>query len=414
MSRFHVYISPFATDSGEGYADEIEVSDDIDWSSLGSIVHALDNTDYDIGVFRNSSFRFRLSNDAGLYSEPGTSESIFKYRRGDSLVRITWEPGERAPVCGFFLADGLTPLSEEVEIFKGLLNDDTAESDIDDQIVTFTALGFESLFARTEIGSAGDTLYDSINPGDLLSSIVYKLVNQAPFNELVEVSLANIALGQNAAIDDKSELENSTVLEALGTILLATNSVLYVRDGVLIVSPRAPGEDLAYTFYGQASRRGVENIAQISSLRNGENRVFNYFTWKDTTILRKDDSSVDRYGVFKKEISLDLITDTAKRELLLDSLLSEFGSPQSEFDLVTPIEPDRLVLFLLDKVSVDYPTLSLPTDETTAIYNVTDYNESRYARNIFALTIEANDRFKILERRINIREESIQFRMRKI
>lgn len=416
MSRFHLYITPFADDTGSAYGDEVEVTQHLTSDGVGDIAQALDNTEYDIGVFRNGNFNLKLLNDTGKYSPAGSTESIFKYKRGGSLFRVTWEPGNFPLICGFFQAGLRAYVSEEVTIFSGLIKDDATSSDIDDEIVNFAALGYESLLATMTAGESGETPYDSINVGDTLSQVIFKLLDQAPFNELVDVQAENIVTGTSATIDVKTELQNKTVLEALQELLLASNSVLYIRDGVVYVSARTAGAELAYTFYGQASSLGIENVVNIQGYRNGENRIFNFVTWKDTTTRSSDASSIEKYQVQKKEIELSVITDTTKRTTLLNAIVAEFAQPKREFDLITPIRPDRLDLFLLDKVSVDYPSMALlpPGGRNVAIYQIGEYDRDYYAESVFALTIESSARFKIMSRRVNFRDETITFHLREI
>lgn len=413
MSQLHVYIRPFASDAGDtGFDTAIEVTKDVDLQGLGQISQSLDNTEYDVGIFRNSSVRLTLRNDHGRYSEPGEPESIFRFRRGGSLLIVTWEPGTPLK-CGFFKPGRNTILSEEVELFRGLISDNTAGSSIADQTVTIDALGFESLFARMTVGASGEEPYDSIGSTDLLSEVLYAIVNQSLFTDHVTVDADNIVLGQDANVDTKEPLENKTVLEVLNQILLGSNSVLYIKDSILFVAPRTANEALAYTFYGQAALNGVENVLDIKNFRGGENRIFNFWAWEDTAILAKDDTSISQYGVFKKEVDVELVTDQAKRTTLLGALRDEFSLPKREFDLVAAFDLTRLGLFLLDKVSVDYPTVALPPDSgEVAIYGIGEYEVNRYAYSLFLLTIEATDRFKIMDRKLNLKDETISFRMR--
>lgn len=411
MSKIHVYITPFDDDGN--YTDEIEVTDDVDLKTLGTITNSLDNNEFDIGVFRTSNVKLNLINQDGRYSEADAIRSIFKFKRIDSLVRITWEPGDHKLYAGFFTPSDCPVVSEEIDIFKGLLNDEPSKMDARKQNIRFTVLGLEDLFDRVEVPIA------SISNGDSFETVFLTLLNQTAITDLLTVSAGNINAGINETIDDKSALENKTVLQALKQMLLPSNSVLIIENNTVIISPREASASLDFTFYGQSSRNGVENILDISDITDGQNRVFNYFTWADTTELDQSVSSVTQYGIRPKEIDTNLIDDasTSKIGNILNSLLTEFQDPKKEFNLVTPLTVDTLGLGLLDRVSVDYPTIVLESDEgdipfydTGLIYDT----GVTYPAEIGTLEILSSERFKILERRVNLKTETIDFRLRTI
>ena len=121
MARRRVYIAPFLPD-GSGYDAFRDVTSDVEFSSLGAITSTLDVSDYDIGIFTNSSMSINLQNSFGLYSDVSNDNSIFQFKRGDSLVKITWDLSDYP----FF--PGISKPGEiaggEIEVFRGLLNDD--------------------------------------------------------------------------------------------------------------------------------------------------------------------------------------------------------------------------------------------------------------------------------------------------
>jgi hypothetical protein len=409
VSKIHVYIKPFANDQGTGYADEwIEVTDDV--TDLGNLTQALDNTQYDVGVFRASNMKLSLSNHDGRYSDVDKVESIFKYKRGDSLVRLSWEPGDGPLVAGFFVAGAPGSIvSEEVVVFEGVLSDLATQSDIDDVDVDFQVLGFESMLAEMLVPFA------DVANGDTFAEIILACLDQVPFNALVTVSAGNITTGTVVAIDDKSSLETRTVLEALKQILIAANSVLYIRDGAVHVGPRTASDDLAFTFYGPGSLVGIPNIVDIDKYRTGLNRVFNYWTWRDTVVLAEDATSNQKYGTQPKEVSVDVVTDAAKKLAIVTALNDEFKNPKREMDLDAFITPATLELFLLDKIAIDYPSVALPVESRrTAQYEVSPYDRDYYADELLPLTIESTARFKVMTRIVDWKNETLKFSLREI
>jgi hypothetical protein len=407
VATFHVYIKPYADDQGSAYGSWTEVSDDV--VSINTLSQQLDNTDYDIGVFRSSNCKVKFRNDHGLYGPIGTLETMFKYRRGTSKVKVTWEPGDTPLICGFFLAGAPTAiLSEEVDVFEGILDDTTSKSPIDEQTIEFLIQGYESVLADM----AAPT---SIANGDTLASAIYAILNQAPFNQYVTVSLANIVTGAVVTIDDVTKLANKTCLEALKLILFPSSSVLYVKNNIAYVAPRTPGADLAYSFYGWASVNGLENIINIDNFTTGENRIYNYLTWNNTSLLSQDATSVQLNGVQKKEVTLDIITDNTKRTTLLNAIRDEFKDKKREMHLTAKLEDSTLVLGLLDRVLVDYPAEYVVKDnEAVAIYGIGTYGVNYYAEPITRLQIETTARFKILARKVDFVNQTIQFQLREI
>lgn len=412
MGRTRVYIKPFVDDAGTGYVDSwVEVSQDI--VSIGVLSHSLDLTEYDLGIFRAANLKLSLRNDRGLYSDVGAFESIFKYKRGESLVRVTWEPGDHDVVCGFFDAGQPNAiLTDPLEVFEGLLNDDASKSDIDDIKVDFQIMGYESLLQKLVVPFA------DIANGELLSSIIYKFLNQAPFNQRVNVSALNISCATDVVIDDKTKLENKLVLDALKNsdgILALANSVLFIRNGSVYVKGRTATADLIYEFYGPGSQRGIENIVDIAGYRPGVNRLFNYVTWKDTTLLSQDLSSKEKYGAFKKEMSSDLITNNTRRTTIITAIKDEFGTAKREMELETWVDTERYALFLLDKVAIDYPAPIVPREQSNyAVFERDKYDERKYADELTTLTIESTARFKIISRRFDFIAEKITYGLREV
>jgi len=409
VSMFKTYLKPFADDTGSAYAtDWIDITDDV--GEYGGLTQALDNTEYEVGVFRTANLKLSLLNHHGKYSDVGGVYSLFRYKRSDSLIKVTWQPGNHPLVCGFFTAGSPDAiLSEEVTLFEGMLSDIATQSKIDDADIDFQVLGYESLLAQMTVP------YSSISNGNSLATAIYTCLNQSPFNTRVTVSSGNITTGASATIDDKADLENKTVLEALKTMLLASNSVLYIRDNVVYVGPRTASTDLEFTFYGPGASAGIENIDDITNFRIGLNKIRNYWTWKNTTLVQQDTSSVTLYGVQKREINLAIITNTTKRNTLLSALLAEFQDVKREMIVETAMTPSTLALYLLDKVSVDYPSVALVNEnEAAALYGIGEYDVNYYADELLTVTIEDTARFKIMSRVLDFKNEVIKFALREV
>ncbi len=408
MARWRVYVKPL-NDLGEYLDDFIEITTDV--VDLGGPKQGIDNTDFDVGVIKNSGFNISLRNDHGKYSDVDEIRSIFKYTRRNSIIRVTWDFRDYDLICGFFNV-GQEPLGGEYTVFEGLISDVSSTNNIAQQNATFTILGYESILDQIEVP------YSSLSNGDTFAEVIYDCINQAPFNELVTVSSSNISLGTNLAIDDKSSLENKTVGGVLQDILLASNSVLYIKDNTVYVTSRSASASVQFTFYGQATDNGIENIINIPKFRDGLNRLFNLWTWPETTFDSRDTTSIANYGVRSKEMSVDVISDSsaAKIQSILDANKTEFAFPKIELDLETPVWYDVLALDILDKVDIDYPTVLIPYDGgILPRYGINLYDGTAvYPYEQWTLTLNTDTKFKILSKRLDVKKQTITFGLREV
>jgi len=407
MGAIKVFIKPFNTD-GTYQDDFIDITADVSEDTIGSISQKLDGSDFDTGIFQNSSFSMRLNNQSGYYNDVGSLTSVFQYRRAGTLVRVTWLFGEYEPICGSAIC-GEAVLGPQEVFYEGLLEDKTTSVNIETNLVTFNVLGRSSLFETVEKPSAKPGTSDTVKQG------IYDILNQSEITALLTIDIDNVDPDLNFQIDDVSPFENNTVKEVLDDLLAASNSVLVIEDDVVYVKSRDASVDLMYTFYGQASPRGIENIADITNYKNGMNRTFNMWTWADTSLVARNTSSIQSYGVRKKEISYDFVTNNTTRQSILDNLVGEFGDPKIEFDLKGLWDIDTIQLNQLDKVSVDYPSTSVAVgDALLPIYGVAKYGADKYPFTEFALAIDTSERFKIIGITVDIKNQEVVFKMREV
>lgn len=408
MSHFNVYLKPFNEDGS--YSDDwLDITEDVNFSSIGDIRQSVDDDEYDVGVFKFSDFNLELRNEHGRYSDVDGLKSIFRYKRADSLLKLTWVEADEEPYTGVCIAGDALCGNDEIEIFQGLLTDEATETDIKDQTARFRVRGRESIFAQVEAP------FSSLANGDLVSAIIKDCLNQSDITSLLTYSSSNIVPGNDVVVDDVSEYQNKTVKEVLDDLLLISNSVLYVKDGTIYVSSRDGGSTVSETFYGQASNNGIESIISIEKLRTGLNQTFNYWTWAETTLIKKDNDSIALYGVRKKEISHGPITTDATREDLLTDLKDEFSTPKLSFVLKTPLSPARIPLSILDRVTVDYPTVFYTTEQVPVpVYGVSRYGESSYPLGEWSLTLGDNEPLKIMGKVIKIKDQILEFSLKRI
>lgn len=405
MSKFRVYIKPF-NESGEYQSDFIDITRDVLFSSMGDIRRKIDNDEYNVGLFKFDSINLSVRNEHGRFSDANLLGSIFKFKRSDSIVKITWEVEDDGPYCGVAVA-GDCFLSEEIEVFMGLLNDQSAQTDIRQQNLNFSVMGLESVFDRAIVPFA------DISNGDLISAVILDCLNQPVITNLLTVDAGNIALGLDQTIDDITSLENKTVKQALDDLLFLSNSVLYIDGQSVFIKSRSPSATVLNTYYGQASDLGIENIESIGAIRTGINRTFNFWTWAETSLFAEDESSINRNGVRKKEISSDLITNSTKRQNILNSLRTEFAFPKMEMELRTYLDYDFFDLGFFSKINIDYPAISFPSaGSMLPVYGSAIYGEAVYPETLFSLVLTSLDEFKITGFVVSIKNQSYALTLR--
>jgi hypothetical protein len=404
MSRVRVYLQTF-DDDGVYTGTWSEITNDVREAGVSAITQSLDMTEFDIGVIRNSSIDLKLRNDHGRYSDVGNIDSVFRYTRANSLVKVTWNRADR-DVPPRLLRPGIDFISQEEECYIGLLNDDSAKMGLVDHEVSFRVLGRESVLDQVAVPAG-------LVNGDTVSEILLHILNQSRVTNLLTVSALNLNPGLDSAWDDVSVFENQTVREALPDLLLASNSVLYIEGDAIVVSSRAPGETVAMEFYGQGTVNGRENILNVKDITSGRARILNYVRWQDTSLLETDASSVTRNGIRTRDpIDIEGITTQATREAILESIRDEFANPKREFTLVTPLTYESLELALLDRVSIDYPHVSI--DPNDPMYGFAEYEVALYPQPLTNFEILPEDGFKIIAKKTDLLKEEVELHLREI
>ena len=404
--RWRVYLKLF-DDNGDYQSDWLEITDDVDMDSIGSISKDLDNTEYDVGVYRASNFKMKLRNTAGRFSDIGSPNTIFSYKRSNTLVKVTWEHTDETAICGIALADECWT-SEEITVFTGLLNDEASEIELASQSISFTVLGRESIFQKCVVP------YSSISAGQSLNTVLYTILNQSDITAVMTIDSGNISVGLNQTLDVVTNLENKTVQEALSELLLMGNAVMYLDGDSLIISARTATASVIKTFYGQGSSQGSENIQDVKKLKSGIARTFNFWTWQDTALYSEDASSRALYLTRKKEIGSDSFTDTSKRTSILNSLRDEFGLPKQEMDLYTPLNYETMDLELLDRIAIDYPVVYAEQLNELPVCGSAVLGAAVLPNVIYDFSITTETNFKILGKSIDVKSGIVKLKIRQV
>lgn len=404
MIRF--YITPFL-DSGD-FGSEVEVTPDVDLSSIGKIKRTLDNSEYDIGVFRYNSLSLKLHNWHGKYSDVENLRSMFRYNRSGSKVRVTWAPAEPA-ICGVLVC-GESILSEEVDIYLGILNDESTAMDADNQIIDFQVLSFDSIFAKVEVP------FSELDGSDTLADILFKTLNQSLVTKYMDVAADDIDLDVDYIPDDLSWFENKTGKELIAKVLLLANSVIYLIGDRIYAKGRTPAESVSKSFYGQASDLGNENVYGISEFRNGQNRIINFARWDESAVVSRANDSIERWGVRPIDLDAEFVTDAGKQALSSDSIVAEFEDPKRELTLDTPIAPDVVALQFLDRVDIDYPTVVEVSGKNLPKIGITEIGdiESPLPYLLWDFQLRQEQNFKIMGIEFDLKKEMASLSLREI
>lgn len=410
MSRVRIYLMPFQ-ESGEYQADWLDVSDDVDKNSLGSIRRTLENSDFDLGLLTNSSFSLTLRNDHGKFSEVGEVNSIFLYKRSDTRVKITWDFADE-PFHSYNTSP-FSPVGDETMVFEGLLSDESSTMGMRDQTINFDVLGYEAILDRIQTPDWVGTPPASNFVSELLNSLLSAVIASPLASPLFVNDLGFIDPFEDPEFDDLTVFENKTARESLAMLLNASNSIIFIDAGIFKVQGRVASEAIVANFNGQGSDRGPENIIDLKEIRSGLNRTFNFFTWRATALFSSDVSSISRLGIRKKEIAIDGITTGATQQLILDSYRTEFANQKQELILETPITQALLALKPLDQVSLDVPHVSTQIEQL-ATYEISRYGTAVYPTVISAFQVLPTDTFKVLGLEFNLKTDSLILKLRRI
>jgi len=403
MSYFRAFIIPFG-DDGE-YGDEIEVTTDVSFDSIGKISQKVDNSEYDVGILTYNDFTLKLRNEHGFYSKAGEPASIFNIKRNDSIFKVKWQVEPEGCICGMFKA-GRKKLSLTLDVYEGFIKDIAVEENVNDQNVVLKVLSLESILSQVDVPV-------TVATGDTMEETLFKILNQTILTDLFEIDTANWTLGVDLELDDAAPLLTMTGKEALDELLLLSNSILFIKERVLIITARIVTTDLKFEFYGPSSIIGLENIQDISNINTGISRAFNFWTWNGSNFKVVNSSSIATFGVRKKEITSDIVTNTVKRQTIAAALAAEFGDPRDTLKITTPMNYDTRPLFFLDKIKVDFPTIYKVADgETLPIYGASFYGEAVYPKRESFLTIDYERNFKIMGVGVDVKNNLIEFEIR--
>lgn len=418
MSNVRVVVYPFLNDGTVG-SDPVEITSDLILSGL-KIKQKIDLTQYGVGVFRFDDVTLTLRNDHGYYSDADFEDSIFNFKRRDTLVEIYWEPGLDGLYCGFFDAGDPTAYISELDfstkagiVFSGIINDETSSTKDEDQTISFRVLGLEALYDRV--------LFSNPLFATDLDTMLYNLSNQSPITDYCTVDASNFNTATNITPDAVDDLRGTKGTEGLKRMLFLGNSVLTIdpTTKAIIVKPRTTLGSVKTVFYGSGSSSGMENFIDINNFNAGLSKTYNVWVWGSANPYNasSDSTSIATYNRRTQEISDEMISDTstAKQTTILNSYLAEFQNPKQEFKLTAPMTDTNKDIQVLDQVQLNSPQ-PLFVEEGAAIttFGTGVYEVDRYPYELGVSEIDDDSNFKVIEREIDVVSDMIVFTLRQV
>lgn len=250
MTNYQVFVTPLKSQGV--YGAEIEISDWVVADNIGTITRSIDSTDYDIGIYTFNDVTLVCDASDGYLADQTDSRSIFQFQRNAAKIRIV------------FLKDGVA-----LSTFYGIINEDGSTMDDTSETVSLTIMGVDSILQTAVIGKG------VISDGLTFQQVFIAILNSA-VNGVLNIHPANINPTYNGTIDVGSSFDNKSAKDALDSLLLPSNSILWVDSSQNVyVQPRSNTDNKPLYLYGRGDLLDRENIIQIANWNNGLQRTFN-------------------------------------------------------------------------------------------------------------------------------------------
>jgi len=411
--RVRLFVAPF-DDLGnlsktDGEIDNwTEITDDVDIASIGAISKAIDRNDIQIGLVNVSTYSFKISNLKGRYSEVPIATSIFKFARKGTPVRITFDLADVEPFWNIAKYATFT-LSDEIEIFRGLLDDSGTKMNLLNHMLNFTVIGRESLVDQV--------LTPALTAGvDTVKTAILAILDQTKITDHVTVLAANINPSNNPILDVTTGYVGETGKESLEELLLIGNSILFIDENSnFILKDRVPTGSSLETLVGPTSDTAVQTLINISQIDPGTDQIINFVTIKDSSVSASDATSQSQFGIRKLEIDIPSITDTTKRTTVATSIVSFFANPERRFTVRMPMNSERIKYALMSILKVDSPPLVVDVEDQ-AFYEVSDYEVSNYAEELTSFEVAESENYALIGVRIqpSVNRFEIDLKLRKV
>lgn len=342
--KYQVFFTPLINADSSMYGDEIDVTDHIRYTGVGTIRRSIDSSDYDVGVFTFSDLELTALNVDGFFNEMDY-RSIFSTLRDRCKVRIVFNEIQTVRnIEGTVLSeDTLSSVT-----FRGMINEEATRLDITNDTIRFKVLSRDSVLRTTKI--SGGAVID----GDLFSEALFQILNTPKVTAVLNISALNITPDLDLEIDDASFFNDKSIKESLDVLLFASNSCMLINDsGDVTIRSRIQDESSdVLNLFGKNDIHYRENIIDITSYNSGKQRMFTSFLVNDEEFSNV--AFVQAFGFRQKEVTFDFITDPLKIQTIAAQLVDEWKTPKVELNVKVPTAIAKSVQ-LLDRVSLNNP-----------------------------------------------------------
>lgn len=387
--QYKVYLTPLKN-KDVYVSEEIDISDYVEFSGIGSIVRQVDNGDFDIGVFTYSNVDLKIVNSNGKFSQPDDYRSFFEYSRDLSKIRIEFLDREQ----------------NVFTTFKGIINDEATTQDFNKRTMKFSILSYDSILKKI-IVPAG-----LISNGDTFKEAFIKILNRVEVLSLLNFDEANVNPTLNLQIDIGNYFDNLTSRNALNDILLASNSILFIDDSDnIIIKERKENLNIPFEIYNDGNLESKENIFNIKSFNNGLQRSFNSI--KVNNVVANNDKYIETFNLRQKEFTLDFITNITTLSTIASNILNEFKAPKKEGEVEVSSE-DFQNIQLLDVVAFPYESFSklYQNDKDIAMYEQETYGNFNYPIELRELNLSPQIKYKTIAIKNDPKNKKIVLKIR--
>lgn len=398
------------------YGDEVEISDYV--KNLPSVLtRSIDSTDFSVGIYTFNDIQISCENASGFLGDQNDTRSMFPFSRDRARVRIVLDQGEDEPPTRY----------------NGLINDEASRVDSDNDEITFSILGPDSILKNSEIPAG------SISDGMLVSQALVAILNTSDVRSVLGVSLSNLNPSNDITIDLGAKFDKMKKRDALEELLAKSNSILIIDEDLnIIVRDRTHSvvRPILY-LYAKGDKYGRENIKSITGHNDGLHRTFNSVLVKggqgsasvvDTSVVTqsvattaavgsaRNLTSQNLYGVrAKDDLGCEWVTDEATLDLIAEGYVAEFAYPKMEFQVT--VKTHVVTGYdLLDQVSVNFPLVNRPAGKFLPVIGITKIGDTDsplpYTKG--SITIEATWGFKIIEWTEDIENFETTLKLRRV
>lgn len=389
--QYRVYLTPRIALGV--YGAEVEISDYVALSGNSQISKSIDSTDFTICLYTFNDVTLICDNSQGLFSDFSDSRSLFIYSRDLALIRIVYDN-----------TGGVSPPL----IYKGLVQEEATSVDLEQDQLTFTILGLDSVLRKNIVPA------QAVSNRMLASAAFATILGTPDITSVLRFSSSNVNLAYNCTVDLGAKFDNISKADAVTKLLGACNSVLLIdSSGNIIIQGRNAnyGNPINY-FYGKGDQNGRENVINLTNYDNGYQRLFNSIvitTGNDQSnnpTEVHDDISIKTFGLRQKSLSFDFLDGMNNPSNVLGvahALRDEFKFPKPELEVEVPTDLVSSVE-LLDLCSINFPFMTLPTGPFLPVCGITTCGDSNYPlpKITGALAIDPSWGWKVIQRDDNI------------